>query len=105
MRSGPGVSDRQTGSRRGVPESAGARHVMRWHRGLSLSFRLRLLVAAAVVLAVLVVTSIDTATRLFSLRQTLAQRLVTLATVVGENAAVPLKSTNRDAALYVLRTL
>ncbi len=78
---------------------------MNWHHDFPLAFRLRSLVIAAVVLTVILVTSIDTATQVYNLRQTLAQRLVTVATVAGANAAAPLKARSQAAALDVLRTL
>jgi signal transduction histidine kinase/DNA-binding response OmpR family regulator len=78
---------------------------MNWHRDLSLASKLRLLVLAATVLSILVITAMYSAAQLFTLRDTIAERLMTLSTVVGENAAASLKSNNRASALNVLRTL
>jgi two-component system, sensor histidine kinase and response regulator len=78
---------------------------MFWKRDLSLASKLRLLVMGAAVLAVLLVAvGLETA-RVYSLRQTLADRLVTLATVVAQNAATSPRSRSGDAATQVLATL
>jgi two-component system sensor histidine kinase/response regulator len=78
---------------------------MRWRGGFSLASKLRLLVLGAIMLAALLAVAISGVSNLYSLRHTLAERLVTLSTVIAQNAAAPLQSGDRSTALGVLQSL
>jgi two-component system, sensor histidine kinase and response regulator len=78
---------------------------MRWRGGFSLASKLRLLVLAAIMLTALLAGAISGVSNLYSLRHTLAERLVTLSTVIAQNAAAPLQSGDRSTALDVLQSL
>ncbi len=78
---------------------------MRWRGGFSLASKLRLLLLGAIVLAAVLAGALSGLSNLYSLRHTLAERLVTLSTVIGQNAAGPLQSHDRGAALDVLQSL
>jgi two-component system sensor histidine kinase/response regulator len=79
--------------------------MMQWIRNLSLASKLRLMIVNTVVVALLLASVVYTADAVFSLRHNFAQRLITLATAVGENTAAPLKLSNRLLAHNVLTSL
>jgi two-component system, sensor histidine kinase and response regulator len=78
---------------------------MRWRGGFSLASKLRLLVLGAIVLAAMLAVIVSGISNLYSLRQALAERLVSLSTVIARNAAAPLQSRDRGAVLEVLQSL
>jgi two-component system, sensor histidine kinase and response regulator len=77
----------------------------RWINNLSLASKLRIMIICAVVVALLLGSVLYTAAEVLSQRRSLAQHLVTLATAVGENAAAPLKLSDRALARNVLESL
>ena len=78
---------------------------MRWRGGLTLASKLRIMIFGAVMLAAVLAEMAVGISNLYSLRQSLAERLVAFSTMAAPNAAGPLQSHDHDAALAVLQSL
>src|SRR5450755_1770083 len=104
MSSGARLPDWQAGARHGL-RAVAQEPMMRWRGGLSLASKLRLLILGAVMLAAVLAEMASGISNLYSLRQSLAERLVTFSNGVAQSAAGPLQSHDHDAALEVLQSL
>jgi signal transduction histidine kinase/CheY-like chemotaxis protein len=78
---------------------------MQWISNLSLGWKLRVMVIYAAAVAVLIVSVLQVSGEALTLQQTFSKHLLTLATAVSENAAAPLKSSDRARARNVLGSL
>src|SRR5450759_5416093 len=79
--------------------------MMRWIGNLSLAAKLRLIVVYAAAVALLVASVLYMSVEVLSLRRSLAQHLVTLATTVGANTTAALTFADRADARNVLSSL
>jgi two-component system sensor histidine kinase/response regulator len=79
--------------------------MMRWIGNLSLAAKLRLIVVYAAAVALLVASVLYMSIEVLSLRRSLAQHLVTLATTVGANTTAALSFADRADARNVLSSL
>ena len=75
---------------------------MQWISNLSLGWKLRVMVIYAAAVAVLIVSVLQVSGEAVTLQQNFSKHLLTLATAVSENAAAPLKSSDRARARNVL---
>jgi two-component system sensor histidine kinase/response regulator len=78
---------------------------MQWISNLSLGWKLRVMVIYAAAVAVLIVSVLQVSGEAVTLQQNFSKHLLTLATAVSENAAAPLKSSDRARARNVLGSL
>ena len=69
--------------------------VMQWVGNLSLRAKLRVIVIYAAAVAVVIACALYASGQLLSLRDSQAQQLLILVSAVGENAAAPLRQSNR----------
>jgi two-component system sensor histidine kinase/response regulator len=79
--------------------------MMRWRGRLSLASKLRLMIFGAVLLAAVLAGMAAGISNLYALRQSLAERLTAFSNMAAPNAAGPLQSRDRDAALALLQSL
>ncbi len=79
--------------------------MMSWISNLPLAAKLRVLIVYAAAVALLVASVLYMGGEVLSLRRSLAEHLLTLATTVGENTTGALTFTDRDLAHNVLGTL
>ena len=78
---------------------------MQWVGNLSLRAKLRVIVIYAAAVAVLIACTLYAVGEVLTLRDSQAQQLMSLMSAVGENAAVPLKQSNRALARRLLGAL
>src|SRR5450755_1355831 len=79
--------------------------MMRWISNLSLAAKLRVIVVYAAAVALLVASVLYMSGEVLTLRRSLAQHLVTLATTVGANTTAALTFSDRADARNVLKSL
>jgi signal transduction histidine kinase/CheY-like chemotaxis protein len=79
--------------------------MMRWIGNLSLAAKLRVMVVYAATITILIASAIYTTQQISRMRQDAAHHLLTLADVVGETAAAPMKASNRALARSILEAM